>query len=238
MPRDPVQLALHMEASAIAAVPRDRNGRNDGAQLLGCVTDGLDRDMDGVAPNIGNPCDGPRRAGRGQAVALDHSAPKLLVQLWEEAFGGEIAGQLGVSLRRRASHRPSWSLRRHNTHSNLRKCIPIASDQAISQSSLLGLEVVEGSCPTNFVNMSGGSTTPMQRARQLNSGRPLRRHAHQQRKSSGSRALPEVARMVKTRRGEPVIRPLRRNAERGTSRPGCLGPWQGSCRSDASLWSC
>jgi hypothetical protein len=28
-------------------------------------------------------------------VALDHSAPKLLLQLGEEAFGGEIAGQLG-----------------------------------------------------------------------------------------------------------------------------------------------
>jgi hypothetical protein len=98
MPRDPVQLALHTETSASAAVPRDRtNGRNDGAQFLGCVPDGLDWDMDGVVPNIGNPGDGPRRAGREHepAVALDHSARKLLVQLWEEAFGGEIAGQLG-----------------------------------------------------------------------------------------------------------------------------------------------
>ena len=69
----------------------------DGAQYLGCVPDGLDRHMDRVVPDIGNPGEGSRRATRQHepAVAFDHIVAKLLLQLGEEAVGSEIAGQLG-----------------------------------------------------------------------------------------------------------------------------------------------
>src|SRR5262249_4790295 len=69
----------------------------DGAQLLGCIPDRLDRDMDRVVPNIGNPGDGLCRPTRQHepAVAFDHIVAKLLLQLGEEALGSEIASQLG-----------------------------------------------------------------------------------------------------------------------------------------------
>src|SRR5262245_45315913 len=69
----------------------------NGAQLLGCVPDGLDRHVDRIAPNIGGPGDGSRRSTRQHepTVASDHIVAKLLLQLGKEALGGKIAGQLG-----------------------------------------------------------------------------------------------------------------------------------------------